>query len=240
MKEKIKLSVKTNFSKYGLKDESREKISNLVEARLQARGEIQAEALDAIIEEEVKACEPFVALIQSEADSRVSRNTPPTPAPNPNTDPQPTPAPFDMEKFMTSMADVMNKKVAEAVTPFQEKLALMEQEKTRSTMLSSVKASFEEKYKSVKFSPMQKGFLEDAWDLATNGVNDKTTAEELLKNYEDRFNKSCTLAGQVVVIPTEGGNGGNQGKSEFEQRVDKLNANDDSATSVKSALGLNS
>lgn len=239
MKEKIRLSVKTNFSKYGLKDESREKISNLVEARLQARGEISAEALDAAIEEEVKACEPFVAMIQSEADSRVQRNTPP-PAPTPEPNPQPNPNPFDMEKFMTTMAETMKAQAIEAMKPIKDELDSMKLEKTRNAMLSSVKASFEDKYKAVKFSPMQKGFLDDAWELAKNSVNENTTPETLLKSYEDRFNKSCTLAGQVVVFPVEGSDGDSQGKTDFQKMVDSIvpQDNDSAISAFKERFGI--
>ena len=95
MKEKIRSSVKTAYSKFGLKAESIEKIVNIVEARLTALGTQEAE-MDSALATEILAFEPFVGIIQSEVDSRKA-NPPapaPTPSPAPTPNPEPTPAPI--------------------------------------------------------------------------------------------------------------------------------------------------
>ena len=95
MKEKIRSSVKTAYSKFGLKAESIEKIVNIVEARLTALGTQEAE-MDSALATEILAFEPFVGIIQSEVDSRkVNPPAPaPTPSPAPTPNPEPTPAPI--------------------------------------------------------------------------------------------------------------------------------------------------
>lgn len=67
MKEKIRGSVKTAFSKYGLKDSSIEKLVNIVESRISKMGTIENE--DEVIKSEVALAEPYVAIIQPEIDA---------------------------------------------------------------------------------------------------------------------------------------------------------------------------
>lgn len=67
MKEKIRESVKTAFSKYGLKDSSIEKLVNIVENKISAMGTIENE--DEVIKSEVAFAEPYIAIIQPEIDA---------------------------------------------------------------------------------------------------------------------------------------------------------------------------
>lgn len=90
MKEKIRSSVKTAYSKFGLKAESIEKIVNIVEAKLTALGTQEAD-IDSALSTEILAFEPFVGIIQSEVDSR--KVNPPAPAPTPTPVPTPEPKP---------------------------------------------------------------------------------------------------------------------------------------------------
>lgn len=238
MKEKIKQSVKTYSSKYGLKDESREKIANLVEAKITARGEITPEQLDSIIEEELKSCEPFMALIQSEADSRAKRNTEPTPSPISEPKPQPQTSSIDVEALIKQIQEVNTQTLAAAIKPLQDKILAMENEKSRNSLFAEVKASFNEKYKDVRFSDMQKGFLKDAWQLASSSCNEQTTKDDLLKFYEDRFNKSCTLAGAAVIIPTGGQGGAGNDKTDYQKLVDASVPKDEDMSGYKSHFGI--
>ena len=237
MKEKIKLSVKTYSSKYGLKDASMEKIANLVEQRLLARGEIAPEQMDSIIEEEVKACEPFMAMIQSEADSRQQRNTEPTPIPQANPNPNPA-SQIDVDALISRLQEGYTNSLATAMKPLQDKIFAMESEKSRNTMFSNVRTAFNEKYKNVRFSERQKGFLEDAWELAASNVSENTKQEDLLKAYEDRFNKSCSLAGDLVIFPTEGDGGKGDSKTDYQKLVDSVMPQEEDTSAYKSHFGI--
>lgn len=73
MEEKIKSSVKTQFSKYGLKEGSIEKIVNMLVSKISGMGALDNE--DDVISAEVKAIEPLVSIIQSEADFRATKST---------------------------------------------------------------------------------------------------------------------------------------------------------------------
>jgi len=94
MKEKIRTSVRTAYSKFGLKEASIEKIVNIVEAKLTALGTQEAE-FDTQIALEITAFEPFVGIIQSEVDSRkvAAPVVAPIATPVPIATPTPTPAP---------------------------------------------------------------------------------------------------------------------------------------------------
>lgn len=72
-KEQIRQSVKTSFSKYGLKDSSIEKLVNIVESRISKMGTIENE--DEVIKSEVALAEPYIAIIQPEIDAMRSKNT---------------------------------------------------------------------------------------------------------------------------------------------------------------------
>ena len=237
MKEKIKLSVKTYSSKYGLKDASREKIANLVEQRLLARGEIAPEQMDSIIEEEVKACEPFMAMIQSEADSRQQRNTEPTPIPQANPNPNPA-SQIDVDALISRLQEGYTNSLATAMKPLQDKIFAMESEKSRNTMFSNVRTAFNEKYKNVRFSDTQKAFLEDAWNLTTSNISENTTQDDLLKSYEDRFNKSCSIAGVSVIIPTQSNAAQGDSKTEYQKLVDSVTPQEEDTSAYKSHFGI--
>lgn len=66
-KEKIRKSVKTSFSKYGLKDSSIDKLVNIVADKITAMGTIENE--DEVIKSEVDLAEPYIAIIQPEIDA---------------------------------------------------------------------------------------------------------------------------------------------------------------------------
>lgn len=70
-KEKIRQSVKTAYSKYGLKDATIEKITNMIADRIGTMGEIENE--DEAVANEISKAEAYVSLIQSEADARMRR-----------------------------------------------------------------------------------------------------------------------------------------------------------------------
>lgn len=71
-KEQIRQSVKTSFSKYGLKDSSIEKLVNIVESRISKMGTIENE--DEVIKSEVALAEPYIAIIQPEIDALRGKN----------------------------------------------------------------------------------------------------------------------------------------------------------------------
>lgn len=72
-KEQIRQSVKTSFSKYGLKDSSIEKLVNIVESRISKMGTIENE--DEVIKSEVAFAEPYIAIIQPEIDALRGKHT---------------------------------------------------------------------------------------------------------------------------------------------------------------------
>lgn len=70
-KEKIRQSVKTAYSKYGLKDTTIEKIANMIVDNIGAMGEIENE--DEAVANEIAKAEAYVSMIQSEADARMRK-----------------------------------------------------------------------------------------------------------------------------------------------------------------------
>lgn len=117
MKEKIKQSVKTLFSKYGLKDATRDKFVNMVEASVSAMGTIENE--DEVIATEVAKLEPFAQMVQSELDAvRASQQQNPgqqidVPSSQPS-NPDASSIPEWAKSLMKKMEDIEHQKENEA------------------------------------------------------------------------------------------------------------------------------
>jgi len=151
MKERIKSSVKTAYSKFGLKAENLEKLVNILDAKLKVMGTTD-ETFDNVIKAELEAYEPLMVIMQSEVDSR-NRNPQPQPDPIIAPIPQPQPLGLDEEtkallKSIKERQDAQDLKEATATNQASRKAKLEAAEKlmtgaTNDYIKSSTLASIE-------------------------------------------------------------------------------------------------
>ena len=204
MKEKIKQAVKTTYAKYGLKAESVTKISNIVETKLTAMGEIDADKLDGIINAEVQSIEPLIGIIQSEADARVRR----IPAAAPAIDDQ-----NQQTDLEVVLAKVLNPLQSE-VTALKAKLENQDKTAARNARLSIVKEGL--KAKGATKEPVLNVLLASA-EFADSDSNEQVV-EKLLPTYDAKM-KEFYGEGFVPRLPVEGKSEIDKAMHERTQRI---------------------
>ena len=188
MDEKIKAAVKTLFSKYGLKDASIEKIVNIVKSRVEAMGTIETDKLDEIINSSVKESEPFIAIIQSEADARSRKSTDPDShkLQEPR-EPQEPKGDEEPPAWAKALIDD-NKKLKEAIES-REKQEGLNKLKADAIKLASSKGATNAKLAEKAFKLVQ---IED-------GMTAEQVADLLITEYNDLYTE--TTEGAVPSIP---------------------------------------
>lgn len=154
LEEIVKL-VKTKYYNFGLKDKNIEKLANVVKTNMEAMGAIEDE--QAVLNQQISALEPFLAVFQSELDSR--RQPQPQPQTQPQPDPTPAPQPAPQPQMPEGWEDIVN--FVEAQKKKEQQQA---QFQTRAQLMDTVKS---------KISP--------------NGVLDETTLYKLFSLHSDRF-----------------------------------------------------
>lgn len=186
MKSAITSAVKTSYLQYGLKPDSIEKIVTALEARLSAAGTIAAEELPTRISEAVESYRPFVAIIQSEVDSRIPKPTPP---------PAPAPAPAPTDDSIAAMLKTLTDKIA----GLENKEAEHKKAATKQELIT-------EAFKlSGKQGATNETILKKAIRLID--IKDDMTAEQIsglaLSEYNE-LQSSISKDGAVPIIPALG------------------------------------
>ena len=188
MKSAIQTAIKTAYLQYGLKPESIEKIATALEARLSAAGTIPAEELPTRISEAVESYRPFVAIIQSEVDSRITK-----PAPTPAPTPAPAPAPAD-----DSIA-AMLKTLTEKINGLEAKDAEHKKATTKQELIANAKK------KAGESGATNSEMLNDAMRLISieDGMTEDQASQLAIKEY-NRMQSSYSKDGAVPIIPVLG------------------------------------
>lgn len=193
MDEKIKAAVKTLFSKYGLKDASIEKIVNIVKSRVEAMGTIETDKLDEIINSSVKESEPFIAIIQSEADARSRKPADPAP-PKPQEPREPQEPKGDEEPPAWAKALIDdNKKLKEAIES-REKQEGLNKLKSDAIKAAGLKGATNAKIaeKALRLVQIEDGMTaEQVADLLITEYNDLYT--ETLVGSEPSYQQQTAL-----------------------------------------------
>jgi len=184
MKQQITQAIKTGFLKYGLKNESIEKLVSIIEAQLAAKGTIEPENLQAAINEAVVSTEPFVALIQSEVDSRAKKPIIPIPTPAPE-----LPTPADNPE---------NSELLKRLATLEAKDALASKKAATDLLLSD--AARLAKGKGAENEKL----LSKALKLITveEGVTAEQISEKLLSEYND-FQSAVSGNGAIPQMPSK-------------------------------------
>ena len=187
MKDKITQAVKTSYSKYGLKAASVEKMVTIIEAKLTAMGVIEPDKLQDAISEAIKGAEPFVELIQSEVDSRITKPNPPAPVINPS------PAPAENETA------TLLKTLMEKITGLENKDAEHRKATTKQELISNAKK------KASESGATNQEMLNDAMRLINidEGMTDDQASQLAIKEY-NRMQSSYSKDGAVPIIPALG------------------------------------
>lgn len=174
--EQIESSVKTAYSKYGLKEGSVKKIVNMISAKMQTMGTIENEA--EVLQSEVVAMEPMLSIIQSEVDARAKNVVTKSET---TSIPQLTAAKTEQP---TDETLALVKNILEKQQSIEEKLAKKEKEETNAKLLKDVSAAMEAK------GATNKAITEL---LLRNAVFDKSmTTEQIADQYLNEYNKACT------------------------------------------------
>lgn len=173
-KEKIKASVKTAYSKYGLKDAELDKIVNILEKNTSVMGATD-ETFDVVIKEQLDAYEPLVGMIQSAVDSRV-KTTPPVPPVSP-------PAPEQQPQTL----DARTLELLESIKKRQDELDAKEAEQLKAKQLKDRDDKVLEILQSDKTLKFDKKILNTT--LALNKFDETLTAEVIAEKIIPIYNK---------------------------------------------------
>lgn len=173
LEEIVKL-VKTKYYNFGLKDKNIEKLANVVKTNIEAMGAIEDE--QAVLNQQISALEPFLAVFQSEFDSRRGQQPQPQPQPDPTPVPQPAPQPQMPEGWEDIVKFIENqKKKEQQQAQFQTRVQLMDTVKN-------------------KISP--NGVLDEAtlyklFSLHSERFTEEADIENLAKTFQEEYNKEA-------------------------------------------------